>query len=674
LGTNPYTAGVFYSGSFIVTEFIQDFPELGIDRRLAVLAEISPRPQVSQLIIQRVPYVIPTVENYQSGAFSYFRVTSPGGVLTGTTTPTQFADKTDQYVNTATPPAALVFTDPSLGFHYVTSDSSNVLSSSSTQPVVPLDRLQYVGEYLEMIAEDGISIYRITVSASNVISTTLDRTEPQRAATIRISNGHPFAYDGVNLWLEGLVSIGDVSMSVEQYKGGYAGVSVPRVGTVSIQLGDQWFAYLIQQSWDTRTIEIKVGLADEDIGSYRVILRAKTERAEADLDGLTIVLRDHSVLFDRSIQANTYAGTGGYDGDSEVLGVNKPLTFGFVRHITPVCINSVLHLYQVHDGAIHQFNALYSGAINIPNLGGVPSGHTDLTTWVPTTAEINVAGYRVDYAKGMFRLSLAPIAPVHLELWGDTGISRTTISAAEVCRVMIQRAAPECTIDQNSFDAFQTEHIGGHGIYIKDEMTLRAALNAIIQPIGAIIRVNSLGVVSIQRLRARDPVAVLGEHNIFEDAVPSKRTPPKAGSGYRLGHYKNWTLLSPTDFLLQPSGSLGTFLQREFSYKVLTWYGTPNTRLPHYDSTEVLTIDTLMDNTANVSAVAAFLAFRDHSFQGLYDVTVLGFSFRIQVGDTVLFQVPTLGTRNLKTGIVVEVIEKALTSTQEDLTQLLVWA
>src|SRR5687768_5202948 len=352
MATNPYTAGVFYEGSFISTEFIQGFSELGIDRRVAILAEISPRPQVSQLVIQRTPYVIPTVENYLTGAFSYFRITSPGGVLTGTTTPTQFTDKTDQYVNTAYPPAALVFTDPNLSFHYVTSNSSNVLSSSSTQPAIPLDRLQYVGEYLEMIGADGISIYRITVSASNVISTTLNRTEPQRAATIRISNGHPFAYDGVNLWLEGLVSIGDVSMSVDQYKGGYAGVSVPRVGTVSIQLSDQWFAYLIQQSWDTRTIEIKIGLTDEDIGLYRVILRAKTERAEANLDELTVILRDHSVLFDRSIQTNTYTATGGYNGDSEVLGVNKPLTFGFVRHITPVCINSELNIYQVHDGAI----------------------------------------------------------------------------------------------------------------------------------------------------------------------------------------------------------------------------------------------------------------------------------------------------------------------------------
>lgn len=681
MGTNPYTAGIFYQGSFVTSEFVQAFSELLVDRRLAILAEISARPQVSQLVIQRTPYVTPSVENYQAGAYSYFRVTSPGGVLTGTTTPFQMANRTDQYVNTAYPPRSLLFTDSNLGNHYVTSNASNVLSSSSTQPAgVPLDRIQFVGEYLEMIAEDGTSIYRVTVSATNVISCTLNRTEPQRALPIRVSNGHPSPFDGTNLWIEGLVSIGDVAMSIEPYMGGYAGVSIPRVSTVSLQLSDEWFTYLIQQSWDTRSIEIKIGLTDEDIGQYRVIMRAKTERAEANIDMLDIVLRDQSLLFDRSMQDNTYVGSGGfaYEGNTEVAGVLKPLVFGFVRHITPLLIFDAHNVYQVHDGPVLGLFSVHSGGALLTDLDpdgpGVLPGHVHLMQWAPTAAEVAAGGYRLDKATGIIRLAARPSAPITVSIWGDTALTKETCFASEICKAILAKRVPEANINENEFDEFQQAQGGGMGIYIKDEMSVREAINTVLQPLGAIMRVDALGNVGVQRLHARAPVAILGEHNLLEDAMPSRREPPKAGKTYRIAHYKNWTILKQSDMLANAGILVSTFLQREYNYKVLTWYGSPNTRLPTYDSAETITLPTLCDNAASASELAAYIAFRDHSLQNLYECTAIGFAFQIQVGDTVLFQLDTLGTKNVKTGIVVEVIEKSITSNQEDLTQLLIWA
>lgn len=674
VGTNPYTAGVFYSGSFITDEFVQSFNEVAVDQRVAILAEISAKPQVSQLIMHRAPYTSPTLENL-SAVYHYYRITA-AGVLTGGTTPTQFTAFTDQYVNTSLPPRRLIFTDAELGYHAVFSNTSAQLVAASISVGAVTANDQFVGDYLEMIAADGISIYRITVSTTDVISVTLNRTEPQRAATIRISNGHPFAYDGTNLWLEGLTSIGDMSTSLDQYLGGYAGVCIPQVGTISIQLADQWLAYLIQQSWDTRNIEVKIGLTDQDIGQYRVIMRAKTERAEANLDTLTVVLRDHSILFDRSMQENTYTGTGlGYNGSPDVTGVLKPLCFGFVRHITPVLIDEQLNIYQVHDGPISEIISVHSGGALHTRLGGLVPGQTDLLSWEPTTAELNAAGYREHLASGTFRMAIAPIAPVTVTLWGDVGISLTTGRASEVCRTIISRRVPEATINQNTFDEFQTEQVGAVGIYITDKINVREALNRVIAPLGGIIHVDALGVVSARRLHAREPVAVLGRHNTLQGLSVSYRRPPRPGKIYRIGYAKNWTLLKQSDLLANASSvNVRAFLQREYIYKEMTWYGGTNTRLPNYDSAESIEHPTLLDHSANASQLAAFLAFRDHSLQNLYECTAIGFAFQIQVGDTVLFQDDELGFYNVKTGIVVAIIEKALTPDSEDLTQLLIWA
>lgn len=674
--TDPYVAGVYYTGFFITKEFTQRFSELGIDRRNAVLADISARPQVSQLIVNRNFSVQPNFGTVQN-IYTYFYVNT-SGTLIGQTTPQQFPDKTDQWLNTAPPAKYLIFTDENLSPRYVTCSTSGtpVLSASATKPWPSLDDAQFIGAWLEMIGEDGISIYRMSVNSSNVISVTLDRVEPERAATIRISNGHPFAFDGTNLWLEGLVSISDIQMAVDPYLGGFSGVSTARVGTVHIQLADKWFQYLMGQSWDSRDIQIKVGLTDEDIGSYQVVLRTKTERAEANLDELVITLRDHSMVLDKPMQTRTFAGTGVYEGGADATGVLKPLAYGFIRHLPPVLIDEVLNLYMVHDGPIHDIFSLHQGGILMTNLGDLESfpQFSSLVEWSPTQADVNVGGFMTHRAAGAFRTATRPGGALTVTLWGSTSVPRATSGTSEVCRVIINEKAPELALDQNAFDAFRNEQVGGVGLYITQSKTIREALHDLVAPVGAILNVDSLNVVSIRRLRTRQPVASLGAHNLVDGVQLSRRNPPRPGSIYRIGHFKNWTLLNETDLLNTSSPNIRVFLQREYAHVHSAWQGEGFTRLPVHDSAGILEYNTLIDNRTLASTLGVFLQYRDHSLQNLYSCTVIGLSFQIQIGDTVLFQLDEMGVFNTKTGIVVEVTEKAVTSSNEDLTDLLIWA
>lgn len=674
--TDPYVAGVFYTGFFITREFVARFSELGIDRRTAILAEISARPQVSQFVMQRAFTTIPEFGNLTT-VYAYFYINS-SGTLTIQSTPQQFSDKTDHWLNTAPPPKYLIFTDEELTPRYVTCSASGTptLTASATKPSPSLNDAQFVGAWLEMIGEDGVSIYRVTVNSSNNISVTLNRVEPERAAPIFISNGHPFAFDGTNLWLEGLVSISDIQMGVDTYLGGFSGVSTARVGTIHIQLADGWFRYLIGQSWDARDIEIKMGLTDEDIGSYRVVLRAKTERAEANLEEIVITLRDHSIILDKPVQTETFAGTGVYEGVGDITGTLKPLCYGFVRHATPVLINEILNLYMIHNGPIHEIVSVHEGGILRTNLGDIVDfpGITELTTWTPTQAQVDVAGFMTDYAAGTIRLASRPIGQITVTLWGSTSVSKFGSSTSEVCRVLLSEKAPELTLNQNHFDEFQTEQIGGVGLYITESRTIGEVLDDLITPVGATLNVNALNVVSARRLRAREPVAALGPHNLVDNVQLSRRTPPRPGSMYRIGHFKNWTVLNETDVLNTSSTNVRVFLQREYGFVNDSWQGEGFTRLPVHESAGTLEYKTLIDNTQHSRRLGAFLQYRDHSLQNLYECVAIGLLFELQIGDTVLFQLDEMGAVNTKTGIIVEITEKSITSSNEDLTQLLIWA
>lgn len=674
--TDPFVAEVFYSGFFITREFTQSFSELGVDRRTAVLAEISARPQVSQFVIQRHFFVIPEFENLDT-VYAYFHINS-SGTLTVQTTPQQFADKTDQWLNTAPPPKYLIFTDENLTPRYVRCSQSGTptLSSSATKPSPTLDDAQFIGAYLEMIGEDGISIYRMTVNSSNVISVTLNRTEPERAAPIYVSNGHNFAFDGTHLWLEGLVNISDIEMSIGEHNGGYSGISTARVGTIHLQLADGWFRYLIGQSWDSRDIEIKIGLTDEDIGLYRVILRAKTERAEANLDELIITLRDHSIILDKPMQTEAFAGTGGHEGIADITGTLKPLCYGFVRHISPILIDEVTNLYMVHHGPIHEIFSVHQGGIlmvNIGNLNTFPQ-FDDLTDWTPNIAQVNMGGFMTDYSSGLFRLAARPTGPVTVTLWGSTSISKFGSSTSEICRVILHDKIPELTLNQNDFDAFQTEQLGGVGLYLTESRSVGEVLNDLIAPVGATLSVNALNIVSVKRLRARQPVASLGPHNLVDGVQLSCRIPPRPGSLYRIGYFKNWTILNETDVLRTTSTNVRIFLQREWGFVNSSWQGEGFTRLPVHESAGTLEYHTLLDNPLYARYLGAFLQYRDHSLQNLYECICIGLLFQIQIGDTVLFQLDELGATNTKTGVVIQVVEKSITSNSEDLTQLLIWA
>lgn len=673
VNTNPYKAGVFFQGSeFITDQFVQVFTELFADERLSIFVRISAKPSTT-LLPMRHRYVSFTVDQMQP-SFSFYHLSGSTLIKSGNMPTSQ--TRTFNLIGASQSPTVLVMTDENGDFRYITCNSLTLeLSSSAIKPSdespprhVGDNLYQFFGSFIEFVALDGISIYHMTVNSSNVISFTLNRVEPERAQPLYISHGHNRPYVDGHLYIGHLSQMGDIASRIEKTEASFGGLSVPTVGIMKIALSDSYFDFVANQSWDTRTVEVLAGLTTQPINEYRVILRANTEYVEWDEDELKITLKDQSILFDRSIQVNTYAGTGGYEGSPEVKGRSKPLIFGFVAHATPILLDPNLNLYQFNDGASDQVRQM-----EIREGGVIRPNHiltSDILTWQPTAGEVGSGIIRIDYQRGVFRLAAPPAAPITFTKNGVTSVPLSS-TLADIIIAILQLSAPELTIDTNSFDFHRANLAQEYGLYITDSISIADAIRQLTEPINDLVMVNGLNRVKLKHLTRGTVRAFIDERSLAIGSGVSRREAPKPGSIYRLAYEKTWTLLDESQILGAAQPIFRHLVQEEYRWNEYAIEPRSTSFPKRFDSSKIIELKSLLIRSHTDLLVE--VALRDHTLRDLYDITVVGFSFMFEVGDTVLLQLSRWGMTVPRTMIIVEIVEMSPTIGTEDQTKLLLW-
>lgn len=104
-------------------------------------------------------------------------------------------------------------------------------------------------------------------------------------------------------------------------------------------------------------------------GFTRVFRGTMTGLPELTPTTVEINVRGREEELDIPIQATLYAGTNtggaGLEGTEELTGKSKPVCYGVVRNISPVCVNPTKQIYQVADKAMASIDAVYDGALNL---------------------------------------------------------------------------------------------------------------------------------------------------------------------------------------------------------------------------------------------------------------------------------------------------------------------
>jgi hypothetical protein len=168
------------------------------------------------------------------------------------------------------------------------------------------------------------------------------------------------------------------------------------------------------------------------------------------LDELTlnIPLSDAQYWLSLPVLTSTYLGTGGYDGDANLIGQTKPRTRGTAFNVTPKLIDTVNQIYQYTDGPGTVLN-LYEGAATVFIFS---SDTSDLTVGVTAAGH-----YRTDNAHGCFQLGSVPDPSFSItcDVTGAFPAAGVKTVLANIAKFLLTEdlGIPAAYIDTASFDA-----------------------------------------------------------------------------------------------------------------------------------------------------------------------------------------------------------------------------
>jgi len=666
MAINPFSEDIFLHNVFGDPEF--DFRNPLADQRQAILMEIDPVLQATRLVFSRVSPAAFAIE------LAYYYVDDVG-LLAGyidanlfTPSPPPPPSPTGIRwldIGGAPAPTYLIMEDENGDARYITStfDETPVLTASGSEPVLGTEFAWDVGPYIEMIGEDGHSIYRLTVNSSNVISVTLDRDELERAQSITISNGHPWAFYNGRTYISDFIEMGDVETQAPLTEIGFGGLVEPTIGVIKISIHDGELDFLADQDWDSRPFTVRIGSTDAEPAIYPFAVRGEIESASWDEDFISLRIRDAGIGFKQSIQPNHYGGTGGLDGDSEVEGQPKPLCLGFPIAVEPKLIDRSLLLYQVHDGDMRDMTAIAQGGVFL--LGGT-SFPGDILDWVPTQQEIDDGAVLSDRSRGVFRLAAPPGGRVMaFTTRGESGIAgQETVS--DICRWIVEQRLPDTDLDLDSFNTHKAFYPGKAGIYITEERTIGDVITELVSPVG-VIGINRLNRIFMRTLAREAPVMTLTDDDIQDNSL-QRQPPPKPGSQHRVGHSHANTVLTESDFLGAADPIAKTLSAQEYRYRVLGPYvAAINDR---FRSAKTKTINTNYLQEADGRYVGDLIRHQEQAFRDVYSMIVLDHSWEFRIGDTFMFQFPRFRFQTPRVCVIIGITEISPTSTTENITSI----
>jgi len=305
---------------------------------------------------------------------------------------------------------------------------------------------------------------------------------------------------------------------------------------------------------DGRSLVIRV--ADDTSAAYpsgwTVLFRGTMEQVEISAETLRCRIRDRQVFATSAIQPNRYGGTNilpdGVDGlATDLKGKVKPLVYGAVFNVSPVCVNTSRLVYQVHDGAIKYINAVYDGGARLAQAAEYTSQSEMLAT------EPAAGNYRVWAAGGMFRLGSSPVAQLTCDVIDGLGPHERTAGAL-FRRVLEDAGVNTEQISAPDIAVLDAANRATLGIYVRDDVAVAQVVDDIARSVGAWWASDSDGVLRIQRLEAPSGSPIL---DITTDVLVDRtltRVPMNDGGlpAYRV------TVRGVPNWTVQTSGLVGS--------------------------------------------------------------------------------------------------------------------
>lgn len=241
-----------------------------------------------------------------------------------------------------------------------------------------------------------------------------------------------------------------------------------------------------------------IGDPDGDYRGFTKLIYGRIQQALFDEKELHIQLYDRlqdlQVPLNQTLYLGTNALPSGVEGVDDLLGRPKPMAFGSVANVSPPCVNTSRLEYQVNNGAVADVPNAYDAGAALTK-GADYVSQVDMETNAPAAGN-----YRVWKAGGYFRLGSSPAGTITADVTeGSAAADRT---AAQIAKRILTGTNGISAGDVNSSDVATLDGLNSAvvGIYIDQTMTFAAALDQILQSVGAWYGFDRLGQFRMRRL------------------------------------------------------------------------------------------------------------------------------------------------------------------------------
>lgn len=254
------------------------------------------------------------------------------------------------------------------------------------------------------------------------------------------------------------------------------GGSTQGYGEIILNNADQALCPLRDLGMDGRICVVRVGQHGAAYpGGFTTFINGTVEQVEVSASKVTLRLRDNLMLLDIPVQQTLYLGNNvlpnGAEGTvDDIIGQPKPLCYGHCFHVLPVCVNTALLIYQVHDGAVQSIDAVFDGGNGGPS-GSPAAGlsfaadYPDLATLSTTPNQPPPGRYSTCKALGLFRLGLIP-GKVTAHVHGDNAAGYVNTVAGITKRILTQRGGISAASCDASFAALDIAFPAECGVYV----------------------------------------------------------------------------------------------------------------------------------------------------------------------------------------------------------------
>ena len=320
---------------------------------------------------------------------------------------------------------------------------------------------------------------------------------------------------------------------------GYGLIELVNLGTLDA---------LADYGFDGRNFRILLGDDTAARSTFTTVIKGTMEQPEFTWQSLSIRIRDRIAEFDRTIQTTLYAGSNalpaGLEGTaSDLKGKPKPKLYGQVFNVSPPMVNTARLIYQVNDGSIASLDQVYDQGVAL-TAGAVYSSQADMETNAPAAGT-----YRAWLAGGYFRLGSSPVGPVTVN--ATQGASAADRTAAQIIKTIATTSGGIAAGDVVAADVTALDTASGSaivGIYLGDGETIKTALDAISNSVGAWYSFDRLGQLRMAQLTAPSgsPAATFTAQDIIDIERMATADTDKGVPAYqvRLGYARNYTVIS----------------------------------------------------------------------------------------------------------------------------------